>query len=43
MKKLYLIRIAGRESMKVRRNEGLNLLEKIGGAIEDMKAQKRME
>ena len=42
MKKLYLIRIADRESMKVRRNEGL-VLEKIGGAIEDMKAQKRME
>lgn len=43
MKKLYLIRIADRESMKVRRNEGLDLLEKIGGAIEDMKAQKRMK
>ena len=43
MKKLYLIRIADRESMKVRRNEGLGLLEKIGGAIEDMKAQKRMD
>jgi hypothetical protein len=41
MKKLYLIRIAARESMKVRRNNGLDLLEKIGGAIEDMKAQKR--
>ena len=43
MKKLYLIRIAGRESMKVRRNEGLGLLEKIGGAIADMKAQNRMK
>ena len=43
MKKLYLIRIADRESMKVRRKEGLSLLEKIGGAIEDMKAQKRMK
>jgi len=42
MKKLYLIRIADRESMKVRRNEDL-VLEKIGGAIEDMKAQKRMQ
>jgi len=40
MKKLYLIRIADRESMKVRRNEGLNLLEKIGGAIEDMKPKR---
>ena len=43
MKKLYLIRIADRESMKVRRNGGLSLLEEIGGAIEDMKAQKRMD
>jgi len=43
MKKLYLIRIGDRESMKVRRNEGLRLLERIGGAIEDMKAQKRMK
>ncbi len=43
MKKLYLIRISDRESMKVRRNEGLGLLEKIGGAIEEMKAQKRMD
>lgn len=42
MKKLYLIRIASHESMKVRRNEGL-VLEKIGGAIEDMKGQKRMQ
>ena len=42
MKKLYLIRIADRESMKVRRNQGLSLLEEIGGAIEDMKARKRM-
>jgi len=40
MKKLYLIRIADRESMKVRRNVGLGLLEEIGSAIEDMKAQK---
>jgi len=43
MKKLYLIRIADRESMKVRRNQGLSLLEEIGAAIEDMKAQKRMK
>jgi len=43
MKKLYLIRIGDRESMKVRRNEGLRLLERIGGAIEDMKAQKGMK
>ena len=42
MKRLYLIRIADRESMKVRRNEGL-ILEKIGDAIEDMKAQKGMK
>jgi hypothetical protein len=42
MKNLYLIRIADHESMKVRRNEGL-VLEKIGDAIEDIKAQKRME
>jgi len=40
MKKLYLIRIADHESMKVRRDVGLGLLEKIGGTIEDMKAQK---
>jgi hypothetical protein len=43
MKKLYLIRIADHESMKVRRNGGLSLLEGIGGAIEDMKAQKGMD
>ncbi len=43
MKKLYLIRIADRESMKVRRNEGLRLLERIGGAIEDTKGQKGMK
>ena len=43
MKKLYLIRIADRESMKVRGIEGLSLLEKIGVAVEEMKAQKRMQ
>ncbi len=34
MKKVYLIRIGDRDSMRVRGGEGLALLEKIGKAIE---------
>lgn len=34
MKKVYLIRIADRDSMRVRGNEGRLLLERIGEAIE---------
>ena len=37
MKKLYLIRIADRQSMKVRMSKGLQLLQEIGDAIENMK------
>jgi len=40
MKKVYLIRIADHESMKVKGERGLSLLEEIGGAIENLKAQR---
>ena len=39
MKKVYLIRIADHASMKVKGNKGQSLLEEIGGAIENLKAQ----
>lgn len=35
MKKVYLIRIGNRESMKVRRGKGLDLLKDIGAVIDE--------
>ena len=35
MKKVYLIRIGDRESMKVRRGKGLDLLKDIGAVIDE--------
>ena len=38
MKKVYFIRIGDRESMKVRRGKGLDLLQNIGTAIDKRRA-----
>ncbi|HDZ91605.1 MAG: hypothetical protein JRJ09_17185 [Deltaproteobacteria bacterium] len=43
LKKLYLIRIADRESMKVGRRQGLALLKKIGDAIDRLKARELVD
>ncbi len=41
MKKLYFLKIAEHQSMKVRGSKKLNLLQEIGAAIDEMKSRKR--